>query len=352
MSAVTAERCSELPSVTADEIAAYIVSAAVWAPSVHNTQPWWFAARGAELVLHADNRRQLSVADPAGREMMISCGAALFTAKLALRSLGYIPETRVLPNPTNPLVVARLRWRHRAPPAEYEQRLFSAITRRRSHRGGFEPYPLPTGLLAALRQDARQDLAYLRVANDEGSRAAVAAVVEMGELAERNESAYVRELADWTPPPGSARRDGVSPLAYPVHSERGSGQFLSRDFAHGRGWGMTRSSAAAGAQFTGTVCLLTTPSDAPTDWVHAGLALQRILLTAAAFGVAAALYSAPVELDWLREVLRAQLGDSSYPQLVLRLGIVTQSAVSVRRAPESVLFLGGLEPPAPRWPER
>jgi nitroreductase len=348
MSAMTAERCSERPSVTANEVAAYVVSAAVWAPSVHNTQPWWFAARGAELVLHADNRRQLSVADTAGREMMISCGAALFTAKLALRTLGYIPETRVLPDPANPLVIARLRWRHRAPPTGYELRLFSTVTRRRSHRGGFGPCPLTAGLLAALRQDARQDLAHLRVANDEGSRAAVAAVVEMAELAERNENAYVRELADWTPPPGSARRDGVSPLSYPARSERGGGQFLSRDFAHGHGWGMATSSAAADAWFTGTVCLLTTPSDGPSDWVHAGLALQRILLTAAAFGVAAALYSQPVELDWLREVLRAQLGDGSYPQLVLRLGIVTQSAVSVRRAPESVLFLGGLEPLAPR----
>ena len=34
--------------------------------------------------------------------MMISCGAALFTARLALRALGYIPETTVLPDPGQP----------------------------------------------------------------------------------------------------------------------------------------------------------------------------------------------------------------------------------------------------------
>src|SRR6266496_2383450 len=66
-------------SLTAAEVAAYVVAAAVWAPSVHNTQPWWFSADGQELRLHADARRQLRVADPRGREMMISCGAALFT---------------------------------------------------------------------------------------------------------------------------------------------------------------------------------------------------------------------------------------------------------------------------------
>jgi hypothetical protein len=47
--------------------------------------------------------------------MMISCGAALFTARLALRSLGYIPETSVLPDPRQPLLVARVSWRRRAP---------------------------------------------------------------------------------------------------------------------------------------------------------------------------------------------------------------------------------------------
>ena len=344
MSALTAERCTERPSVMADEVAAYVVAAAIWAPSVHNTQPWWFATRGAELTLHADSRRQLPVADPAGREMLISCGAALFTAKLALRSLGYIPETRILPDPDDPLVVARLRWRHRALPSAYELARYGDVTRRRSHRGGFGPLPLPPGLLEGLRQDGAREGARLRVATADGSRAAVSAVVEMAESVQRKDSEYVRELAAWAPPPGSARRDGVSPAAYPARPERTIPAFPSRDFAHGRGWGLPGSGTVAGAYCPGVVCLLTTQSDTPADWVHAGQALQRILLAGAESGVAAALSSQPVEVDWLREVLRAQLGDRSYPQLVLRLGIVPQIEMSVRRAPESVLFLGGREP--------
>jgi hypothetical protein len=94
-----AERLAGPQPLTAEAIAAYVVAAAVWAPSVHNTQPWWFGAGGQEIGLYADAGRQLMVADPRGREMMISCGAALFTARLALRSLGYIPETSVLPDP-------------------------------------------------------------------------------------------------------------------------------------------------------------------------------------------------------------------------------------------------------------
>lgn len=344
MSAITAEQCMLRPFVPADEVAAYVVAAAIWAPSVHNTQPWWFAVRGAELALHADSRRQLGVADPAGREMMISCGAALFTAKLALRSLGYIPETRILADTDDPLVVARLRWRHRAPPSAYELALYRRITQRRSHRGGFGPQPLPRGLLEDLRQEARQEGARLRLASDDGSRVAVAAVVATAESVQRNESEYVQELAAWTPPPGSLRRDGVAPIAYPARPERTFPEFPSRDFAHGHAWGLPGTGVPVSSHHTGVVCLLTTPSDSSADWVHAGLALQRVLLTATAGGVAAALHSQPVEVDWLREVLRTQLGDGSYPQLVLRLGIVPQIEMSIRRAPESVLFLTGLEP--------
>ena len=69
---------------TAEEIARYVVARAVWAPSVHNTQPWRFTADGGPRIsLHADVGRRLAVTDPDGREMMISCGAALF-AKLGM----------------------------------------------------------------------------------------------------------------------------------------------------------------------------------------------------------------------------------------------------------------------------
>ncbi len=323
--------------LTAAQITAYVVGAAVWAPSVHNTQPWWFAADGSGIALYADCARQLTVADPAGREMMISCGAALFTAKLALRSLGLVAETRVLPDAASPLLVARLRWRRRAAPAGFELRMFSQVTRRRTHRGGFEPLPLMPGLLAALRQGAERDGAALRVAAGEGTTAALAAVVEMAEHVQRSDSGYARELAAWAPPPGSIRPDGVSPSAYPARPDRTSPYFPGRDFARGHGWGLPASSPAAAARFTGVVCLLTTPDDTPADWVHAGHALQRILLTSASYGAATALHSQPVEVGWLREMIRAQLGDGSYPQLVLRLGTVIQNAVSVRRPPDSVL---------------
>jgi hypothetical protein len=325
------------PLPTTEDIVRYVVATAVWAPSVHNTQPWRFSADGQEICLRADPVRQLTVADPDGREMLISCGAALFTARLALRSVGYIPEAAVLPDPGEPTLVARVSWRQRAPATEYEQQLVRHVRQRRTHRGGFDSLPISPDLLAALRDGATRDGTTLRIMPDEGRRV-LAAAVQAAECAFRLDSARVQELSGWAPPPGSPRPDGVPPTSYTASPEHTSPDYPARDFAHGHGWGLPLFSPAPWPRSAGTVGLLTTVDDRPLDWINAGHALQRLLLIASTCGVAAALHSQPLELPLLREDIRTQLSGGAYPQLVLRLGTIIQVAASVRRAPDDVLF--------------
>ena len=328
--------------MTTEEIIRYVVARAVWAPSVHNTQPWRFTADGGPRVsLYADADRRLAVADPDGREMMVSCGAALFTVRLALRSLGYIPETRVLPDPAQPALVARVSWRERAAADEFERRLSGRVLTRRTHRGAFDPEPLPPDTLAALRDAAAREGAALRIMADDGRRAALAAAVQTAEHQLRQDGERLRELARWTPAPGSARCDGVPASSYPARAERTQPYFPGRDFARGHDWGVPPLSLATSHRAAGVAGLLTTTGDGPADWVHAGQALQRILLTASVCGAAVALHSQPLELPWLREFLSTQLGDGARPHLVLRIGLVAQVAVSVRRDPGDVLFPAG-----------
>jgi hypothetical protein len=330
-------------SMTDGEIVRYVVARAVWAPSVHNTQPWRFTADGGPRVsLHADAERRLAVADPDGREMMISCGAALFTIRLPLRSLGYIPETRVLPDPAQPDLVARVSWPECATVDEFERWLSSHVLTRRTHRGAFDSEPLPPDTLAALRDAAAREGAALRIVADDGRRATLAAAVQTAEHQLCRDGERLRELARWTPAPGSARRDGVSATSYPARAEHTQPYFPGRDFARGHGWGVPPLGAATSHRAAGVAALLTTTAaDRPADWVQAGQALQRILLTASTCGAAVALHSQPLELPWLREFLRTQLGDAACPHLVLRIGLVTQVALSVRRDPADVLFPAG-----------
>jgi nitroreductase len=330
-----------LPHVAAspEEIVRFVTNAGVQAPSVHNTQPWRFYQGDHEISIVANNERQLRVADPVGREMMISCGAALFNVRVALRYLGFVPKTRVLPEPDLPNVIARVTWDEKVPPIEYERKLFGEIARRRTHRGGFDPAPLPGALLDVLPQEAlREKAALTLVIDNQLLESAIAAVVEVGDCVLRLNSARAQEEARWSPGPGSHRQDGVPPTAYPAQPERTEPDFASRDFAHGHGWGLPPSSETGVVRHAGVVGLLTTSVDQPSDWIHAGQALQRVLLTASACHVAAALHSQPLEIPLLREFIRVHLAGHAHPQMVLRLGSTGEQGVSVRRPVEEVLI--------------
>ncbi|HEY7488461.1 MAG TPA: hypothetical protein VH912_28720 [Streptosporangiaceae bacterium] len=319
-------------SGAAEEAIRSVVEAAVWAPSVHNTQPWWFGSAGKERVssagwtmnlrisLHADVDRRLDVADPDGREMLISCGAALCTLRVAIRELGHEPEVTPLPDADRPGLVADIRFGRRLPGSEDNHRLHQEIRRRRTHRGAFLADPLPEALLSALRREAQREGAELRIVTSERVRAALGALTEAAEHVQRSIPAYVAEAARWAPRPGTLRQDGVHDTAYPRTPQRTEPHYPMRDYARGRGWGVDDPDELIEDVVTGVVAMLTTDGDRRSDWLNAGQALQRILLRASADDVSAAFHTQALEVPELREFIRARFCGGAHPQMLLRLG--------------------------------
>src|SRR5260370_13902676 len=136
------------------QLLGHLIAAAARAPSVHNSQPWRFRAGRDVIELHADRSRSLARVDPAGRETLISCGAALFGMRLAVRELGYLPDVQLLPDPRQPDLLARVRLGARMPITAREQQMLTAMPHRHTHRGPFTADPMPAGLLAGLPHDA------------------------------------------------------------------------------------------------------------------------------------------------------------------------------------------------------
>jgi nitroreductase len=312
------------------------VEAATWAPSLHNTQPWSFALSGDEISLRADPDRKLRVADPYGREMLISCGAALFNVRITLRALGWAPEIKILPDPERPLLLATVRVRPGETADEHTELLHGEIERRRTHRAGFTDMAVPERLVEALVAEADAQGAHLLPIRSEVVARVLAALTTAAQDVQSQDSRFSLEVMRWARPPGSTRRDGVPATSYPAAAPHLEPQhFAQRDYEQGHHWGGAAHERVSTA--SGIVAMLTTPSDGPREWLASGEALQRLLLHASAYGLSAAFHTQALEMAELREFIHRHLCSGEYPQMLMRLGFVLDEGGSVRRALSEVL---------------
>ncbi|MDX6740922.1 Acg family FMN-binding oxidoreductase [Actinocorallia sp. A-T 12471] len=316
------------------------IEGAVWAPSVHNTQPWWFGTAevdgGVRVTLYADPERRLAVADPEGREMVVSCGAALATLRLGILAAGYVPEVDIVPDSEKPDLLAEVTVRERAEPPPEAVRLFAQARDRRTHRGAFAEKGPPEYLMSSLIEEARLEDADLRVMSDPRKTRALGALSDAAEQFQRLDDRYQAELARWSPGSGSGRRDGVPDTAYPIESQETHPNFPERSFRHGRAQGMDVGAEVPGE--TGTVCVIETATDDRVAWLAAGQALQRVLLHAAADHYAAALHTQALEVPAFRELISGHLCEGHHPQMVFRLGRSGPIFTSIRRETSAVVF--------------
>ena len=309
---------------------AAVIAMAARAPSLHNTQPWQFRVRGDVIELLADSRRQLVRLDPAGRELTISCGAALFGLRLGLRRLGYLPAVELLPDLAQPELLARVRPDGGAAMAAEEAELVAAVPHRHTHRGPFTPGGLPARLLTALQRDAAAEGSELIAVDEPAQVVALGRLVELAAAEQRADAEIAAELSRWIRPPGSMARDGV-PAAARTVAAAGTprARMPQRDF------GAPGTELADGAP-PAVTAVLTTPGDTVADWLRAGMALQRLLLHAATRWVFASLQSQPLESPARRSQVRTLLGLAGQPQMLLEFGRA-DTALATPRRPHSEL---------------
>ena len=291
---------------------------ATLAASVRNSQPWRLVLHPDRLVVQADRSRRLPVFDPTGRQLLISCGAAVFNARAALAAAGTAAELR-WPNAadtaeSDDLAVLRPDADLEAPDDGLAE-LDCVAPRRRSSWGPFSA-PAEADVLAALVAAARAEGADLTPLDpDAAARASRLAARVLDE-----DLAYVAELRAWrTVDP--RRRDGLPCGSRPVGPDTSGSTWLP----HAGDWALS------------SCLVLSTATDAPRAWVGAGEALQRVLLTATRRGVAVHVMSLPIEVPTARQMVADAAGCPGYAHLVLRVGVAEPAPASARRRLVEVL---------------
>ncbi|HEU5469290.1 MAG TPA: nitroreductase family protein [Actinophytocola sp.] len=304
------------------------IALAVRAPSVHNTQPWLFRLGESSVHLLADRSRALPATDPAGRDLLISCGAALHHLCVALAALGWSSEVHRIPNPADPDHLAALEP-HRHHPSDEDIALAAAINHRRTDRRSFSSWPVPSEHLELLSRRAARHGALLIPVTDVRLHNHLVTAIDQAAAAQQADPACTAELATWA---GRTRLadDGIlatNTLTGPTFH----GAVHMRDFPRGT---LTESTEDAAEDDAGELLVLATPDDDPQSWLRAGEAASAALLTATELNLASCPLSQALEVANTRAVIQELVLDNdAVPQLILRVGWAHTAAAPLPQSP-------------------
>lgn len=306
---------------------------AMLSPSVHNTQPWRFVVGTRSLDLFADPDRRLRATDPDGRQLVISCGAALLGARLSLSAVGLPVEVTLLPDRADQDHLAHIRVLDGAlHPSLTDAALDRAADDRHTNRRPFGPTEVRQAVIARLQEAAEVEGAFLRPLTGAADRAVVDALTGEAEALLFGDPGYRAELRDWAGRPGE-HPDGIPANAIPA-AGRVADHLPIRGFDQ-RGTGQLPTNAVA--ENDPCLLVLCADTDDRLGWLRTGQALQRVLLELTRARLVAGLFTQFTEVQRLRQKVRSSLDLIGQPQLLIRVGHAERTPATPRRPVPEVL---------------
>ena len=278
------------------------------ATSIFNQRPW-------DLRLVADDRVELysdpdeSLGKMLPREVVISCGAALYNLRLAIKVAGRKPSVWLLPDldhhasllttvASEPTLLASIEvWSgHPDPPTDAQQELYEAVWLRRTDRGPYRYVPVPPTILVEMETAAAEERAWLRTLPPRQRRQAFRALDAANKkingervLTERMSGLSRAQDDHYGPAPADNQADkapSTRPAAWLEELEDELAPFQNSRHTQ--------------------LMALSTDDDRPLDWLRAGEALQHALLNGTRYSMSVAggrstayrqqLYYAPLDV--------------------------------------------------------
>ena len=304
-----------------------LIGLACRAPSVHNSQPWLWLIDGDMVTLFADYRRHLEHTDPDGRDLLLSCGAALHHLKVAAAAAGWVAKIRRLPTPNNDAQLASVTFTPHEVTESAVQAL-EVLRRRRTDRRRTASSPVAREQLDTLLDEARQfGIAAFAVVSGQ-AKAMLFALLAEADAAQRRNPNYLQEITEWI---DRGQSEGVPATNLLQHPPAADDQGSSTRFPPGL---LPDAPMRDADRHADALLVLCTSADDIASRLRAGEALSAILLLAESKGLAALPLSQATEVDRIRRTLQDELlQDAACPQILIRVGWPTLGAVPVPLTP-------------------
>ncbi|OBH37628.1 NAD(P)H nitroreductase [Mycobacterium intracellulare] len=304
-----------------------VLTLATRAPSIDNTQPWRWRVEDTRLHLYADPRMRLPNTDPDGRDLILSCGAALNHCVVALAAMGWRADVHRLPEPADPEHLAVIEVSPHTPDG-MDESLAAAIPRRRTDRRTYSARPVAPADIATMGAVAARMGVTLRQIDTMDT---LHAIVKRASLAHATNRDYLVELARW-----SGRYGSLAGVPARNITEHDCGATIpGRIFA---GPGLAQPPGASPADDNAVVLMLGTETDDRLAQLRAGEATSALLLAATAMGLATCPITEPLEIPETRDAVRHEVwGAAGYPQMLLRVGWAPDSASPLPPTPRRAL---------------
>ena len=304
-----------------------VMALATSAPSVHNSQPWRWRVGMRSLHLYADPERQLPATDPDGRDLLLSCGASLHHAVVALAALGWQAKLHRFPNPDEPHHLAAVEV-HRQRTNDLDIALAAAIPRRRTDRRHYSSWPVPPADIAVMGARAARAGVMLRQVESMPKLQHIVAQAVWQHVTNHD---YLTELTTWSGRYASLA--GVPARNTPQSDP--TAQLPARLFA---GPTLVQPPDIGSEDDAAVVLALGTKDDSPLSRLRAGEATSLVLLSATVLGLASCPVTEPLEIPETRDAVQTDVfGDSGFPQMLLHIGWAPVNADPLPRTPRRPL---------------
>ena len=331
---------AEFPKAgTLEEQSRFLLRFVILAPSTHNTQPWKFVLNTNGIGIYADYTRRMPVADRGNRELLMSIGAAIMNLRVAAAYFGF--ECRVDYNYSGdserPVAFVALAPTLRLDAAAVElQSLFPAIVKRRTNRNPFLVTRIPGSMISMVQAIAERRQVSLLVSTDGAVNQKVGDMVAVAEQELLADPEFRKDSAEWVRPNWNDRSDGVP----------GASLGLGGVASALAPWTMkmldlSRIQAARDKNLCieapGLVVIAS--EDSVPHFLETGEVLGQVLLTLTREGLQTSYFNMLIQSPETRLRLRALLGLSSWPQLLLRVGFcLAEPALTPRRDLDEVII--------------